>query len=269
VNAPAISVLIRAKDEEASIGQTLGLLAAQSLPHEVIVVDSGSRDATVEIARHAGAHVIEIAASDFTFGGSLNTGCEAATAETVVALSAHAFPPDPTWLERMLAPFADERVACACGQQFSSDGEQLEEPVRQDAELARRMPVWGYSNAAGAFRRSLWEQRPFREEMPATEDKEWALYWLDRGYVCVLDPELLVEHDHSKDGLLDQYRRARREWIGIGMMLGELPPYTLGDLFREWWLEQDSYRSPSRARLSHRRAVRLVGTYAGRRPRRM
>jgi len=265
VTAPRVSVLIRSKDEEASIGRTLELVAAQSVPHQVIVVDSGSGDATPEIARAAGAQVIEIPAPSFTFGGSLNKGCAAATGEIVVALSAHAFPPDPGWLERMLAPFADERVACACGQEFSPDGDPLAGPVRQDAALARRRPTWGYSNAAGAFRRELWEQRPFRADLPATEDKEWALHWLDRGYLCVLSPELLVEHDHSKDGMLDQYRRAEREWRGIAMMIGDLPRYPVGDLVREWWLDQGSYRSPARARLSHRRLARLVGEYMGRR----
>jgi hypothetical protein len=34
-------------------------------------------------------------------------------------------------------------------------------------------------------------------------------------------------------------------------------------MVREWWTDQDSYRSMSRARLSHRRAARLLGRYAG------
>jgi len=34
-------------------------------------------------------------------------------------------------------------------------------------------------------------------------------------------------------------------------------------MVHEWWTDQDSYRSPSRARLSHRRAARLLGRYAG------
>ena len=37
-----VSVVIRARDEAASIGRTLGLLAEQRTAHEVIVVDSGS-----------------------------------------------------------------------------------------------------------------------------------------------------------------------------------------------------------------------------------
>src|SRR4051812_32468976 len=113
----AVSVVIRAKDEAASIGRTLDLLAAQTLaPHaEVIVVDSGSTDGTVDIVRAAGVRLVEIPASSFTYGGALNTGCELAGAPLIVALSAHAFPPDERWLERMVGAFGDDTIACAVG----------------------------------------------------------------------------------------------------------------------------------------------------------
>ena len=259
---PSVSVVIRAKDEGESIGRTLDLLARQTREHEVVLVDSGSTDATVEIARARGIDVIEIPAKEFTYGGALNTGCAAASGEILVALSAHAFPTDSSWLAEIAAVLADDRVACVCGQHFGPDGAVLTEPIRQDAALARERPDWGYSNAAGAFPRRLWEEYGFRADLPATEDKEWALHWLDRGYICVLGPQYLVDHDHSKDGLIEQYRRARREWRGLALM-GMDEPYPAGQMIREWWADQDSYRSRSRARLSHRRAARLLGRYAG------
>src|SRR5919108_616760 len=53
------SVIVRARDEAASIGRTLSLLARQTLVPEVIVVDSGSRDDTVAIARDHGARAAQ------------------------------------------------------------------------------------------------------------------------------------------------------------------------------------------------------------------
>jgi rhamnosyltransferase len=260
-----ISVVIRAKNEAAGIGRTLALLAAQIEPAEqVIVVDSGSADATAAIARDHGAEVVEIPAASFTFGGALNTGCEAATGELIVALSAHAYPTDPGWLARMAATFADDRVACASGERFGPDGAPLAGPLVQDATLLRRRPLWGYSNAAGGFRADLWRERPWRADMPGTEDKEWSLHWMDRGRVTVIDPALLVEHDHSHDPVVEQYRRARREAEGLAMMV-DLPAYGVRDLTREWWSGRGSYRSAARARLSPRRAAKLAGGFAGRR----
>ncbi len=262
---PAVSVVIRAKDEAAGIAETLSRLRAQTVPADavqLIVVDSGSRDRTVDIARAAGADVHRIPPESFTFGGSLNFGCALATAPIVIALSAHAFPPDERWLARLLHAFEDEAVACACGDDYGPDGGPLRERVRQDEQLARRNPHWGYSNAAGAFRLDLWRQRAFRPDMPGTEDKEWAWWWLRRGHACVVDPDFAVEHDHSKDPLREIYIRNRREWVGYQMFL-DPADYSVSDLVREWWRQRGTYRSMTRARLSHRRTARLLGKYAG------
>ena len=257
------SVVIRAKDEAAAIGRTLGLLADQSVEAEVVVVDSGSSDRTVEIARGAGVRVIPI--SGFTFGGALNTGTAATSAPVVVSLSAHAFPPDREWLARVVAWFEDGAVACVFGETRTLSGAPLERPVRQDAAMLRAAPHWGYSNGAGAFRRSLWELRPFRADMPGTEDREWSLWAMDsHGAVCVLDPSLAVEHDHSRDSLRECYVRWEREARGYAMFL-DLPRYGLRELAGEWWRDQGWHRSRARARLDPRRAARLLGKYRGRR----
>ena len=118
--------------------------------------------------------------------------------------------------------------------------------------------------AAGAFRAELWRRRPFRADLPGCEDKEWAWHWLERGYTCVIDPGLLIDHDHTHDPLASIYLRARREWTGIGTFV-ELQPYGPRELASDWWSDLRWYRSAARARLSHRRAARLLGAYAGRR----
>jgi rhamnosyltransferase len=228
------------------------------------MVDSGSTDGTVAIARAAGVEPIEMPAHEFTFGRSLNVGSAAAGAPIVIALSAHAFPEDERWAERMVAAFDDERVACACGAMGDPFGQPLEGPLKQDLELARREPLYGYSNAAGAYRTELWRQRPFREDMPGTEDKEWGWHWLNEGRLVLFDPALMVDHDHSHDPMRSVYERARREWVGFGMYL-DLPPYPLRALAREWWADTGGHASHARARLSPWRCARLLGKYAGRR----
>ena len=254
-----VSVVIRAKDEAACIGRTLELLAAQTRPpDEVIVVDSGSADETPQIAVDHGARLIEIPAESFTFGGSLNTGCAAASGDLLVALSAHAYPSRPGWLAYLVDLMQDERIACASGSEKNPHFVPLRERILQDARLARDFPVFGYSNSAGGFRADLWRRRPFREDMPATEDKEWALYWLDRGYVAAIDPELLVDHDHSEDSLSEQFRRARIEQIGFGMFMTNKPK-TLRDFAQSWWEGSEVYENPWQARFSPRRFARAVG----------
>jgi rhamnosyltransferase len=251
------SIVIRVRDEAGPLQAVLDRLATQTVAHEVIVVDSGSGDGSVDTARAAGAHVVEI--EDFTFGGALNTGAAVAAGAVVVALSAHAFPPDKRWLERMLAVFADPVVACAYGPTHDWAGVELQGPVRQDRALAEAHPRWGYSNGAGGFRRALWEQRPFRTDLPGSEDREWALWALREGSVCVLDPALAVEHDHTRDGLRASFVRYAREARGDAMFL-DLPRYRP---LHEWWTDRGWHRSRTRARLDPRRMARLAGRWWG------
>jgi rhamnosyltransferase len=252
------SVVIRAKDEAESIGKTIELLQRQTIESELIVVDSGSTDGTPDIARERGAKLIQIPAASFTFGGSLNTGTEAAGAPVVVALSAHAFPKHERWLEAMVDAFDHPKVACAVGGERDPDGGKIDGRLEQDAELARRHPWSGYSNAAGAFRRELWEQYRFRPDMPGTEDKEWAWHWLQHGYVCVIAPELKVEHDHTKDPLRETWIRARREWTGYGMYM-DLEPYPLRDALRDWRANAHGFRHPLNI---VREGVRVAGEWS-------
>lgn len=256
------SVVIRVRDEAAALGELLGRLARQGAPHEVVVVDSGSVDGSPEVARARGAQLVELAAADFTFGRALNLGAAACAAPVIVALSAHAFPRDDGWLERMAAALDDPAVACAFGPSHDWAGQPLAAPVRQDEALARAHPEWGYSNGAGGFRAALWGDRGFREDLPGTEDREWALWALSRGDVCVLDPALAVDHDHSRDSLRASFERYAREARGYRMYLDH-PPYGARAAAVEWWADQGWHRSRARARLDPRRAARLAGKWWG------
>jgi rhamnosyltransferase len=263
-----VSVIVRARDERRSLERCLTLIDQQrgvGEGAELIVVDGGSSDGTVAVARRHGATVLRVDRHPYSFADALNRGAAAASGDVLVALSAHAFPRDPGWLTRLAAAFTDDRVACACGDRYGPDGEWLLGPLYQDEAGARRRPEWGYANAAGAFRASLWRQRPFRVELPACEDKEWALHWLSQGYRCVIDASLLVDHDHTHDPLRSVYRRAQREARAYAMFLPSRDEGGNGahGLLRQWWSDLRWYNSPLRARLSPRRMARLLGGHAG------
>ncbi|MDX6666538.1 MAG: hypothetical protein QOG68_2744 [Solirubrobacteraceae bacterium] len=260
----AISVVIRVKDEAGPVGRTLDLLARQTVRPEIVVVDSGSTDGTLGVVGRHDVRLVEIPAASFTFGGALNTGAEHASCEVVVALSAHSFPKDDGWLARMLAAMSDPNVACASGQHVTPEGAILLDDVVQDLALAAAHPLWGYSSHAGAFRRSLWSERPFRTDMTASEDKEWAWHWLERGRTVVLGPGLTVDHSHTGDPARAQFDRAYREWSWAGAFAA-VPRQPVSELVGRWWREQEGYPNRARARLSPKRIGRLTGEFAGRR----
>lgn len=262
---PRISALIRCRNEEQGIGRLIDTLRAQTIAEsiEIVVIDSGSRDRTLEEIRRRGLEPLEIRPKDFSYGGALNIAANAATAPLCVSISAHARPKDSGWAARMVDAFDDARVACAFGQRMDPDaGRPLEAPILQDLDHALAHPFWGYANSAGGFRHDLWRQRPFDEALIASEDLEWALYWQRQGWLVLLDPALDIEHSHRDEGPLKTFRRSRNE-VACVARFQPVDPFTLNDVLGEWWKGPHLHRSNLRARLDPRRIGRLAGKYVG------
>ena len=232
---------------------------------EIIVVDSGSADRTVEIARPLCDRLIEISSEEFTYGRALNIGARAASAPIHFALSAHCFPGRDDWIERSLAHYERDDVAATSGSGILPDGEPLTQPFFEDAAHARANPFWGFSNHASSWRASVWHEFPFDEQLPACEDKEWAFRVLDAGWTIVFDPAITIDRWHALYGRArDRYARQRREWAALPMFT-EVSRYGLRDLAHEWWTKADDGNRPAwfNRFLHYRRWAGLAGKYAG------
>jgi rhamnosyltransferase len=259
------SVIVRCKDEEKLIERTFQSLRRQTVEPEIIVVDSGSRDRSVEIARRWCDELIEIPAESFTFGYSLNVGARAAAAPFHFALSAHCHADRDDWIERTLTHYERTDVAGVNGYHAYPDGTPITGVFHQDAAHARAHPFWGFSNHASSWRASVWKEFPFDEKLTAAEDREWAQRVLDAGWVIAFDPELTVDMSHAWRSPAEYFRRQRlcaHALAGIA----DLPEYGLGDLRREWWsVLPDDRHSPWLYRIDPRRLAGLAGKYLGRR----
>jgi glycosyltransferase involved in cell wall biosynthesis len=88
---PCVSVVIPARDAAATIGDTLAALAEQQ-PDEVIVVDDGSRDATVALAEASPVVTRVIRGAGKGPGAARNAGAAAATGAVLAFLDADCVP---------------------------------------------------------------------------------------------------------------------------------------------------------------------------------
>jgi len=81
---PRISIVILTRDGEAHLGDLLGMIASQKTDHsfETIVIDSGSTDNTLAIARKFDTHIVEIRPEDFGHGKTRNLGARIARGDT-------------------------------------------------------------------------------------------------------------------------------------------------------------------------------------------
>ena len=208
------SLVIRAYNEETHIGRLLeGIRRQTTQDVEIILVDSGSTDATPAIAGRYGAHIVHIDPAEFTFGRSLNLGMAAASREMTVIASAHVYPVYPDWLERLLEPFADPKLAIAYGKQRGDERSRFSEqqvfarwyPDKPDLHQAGPF----CNNANAAIRRSVWDGHHYDESLTALEDLAWARWVQGRGYGIAYIPEAEVVHIHNETaaGVMNRYRR--------------------------------------------------------------
>ena len=172
-------MIIRAYNEEQHLGRLLEGIRHQTLKDvELILVDSGSTDSTVEIAESYGARIVRIPSEEFTFGRSLNFGVHEATYEHIIIASAHVYPVYPDWLASLLYPFEDEKIALTYGKQRGPDSAKYSEgQIFQQwyPDVSRLNQETAFcNNANAAIRKSLWEQNPYDETLTGLEDLAWA-----------------------------------------------------------------------------------------------
>jgi glycosyltransferase involved in cell wall biosynthesis len=218
-----ISVVIPTKNAGAGFGEVLTALRRQPRSLEIVVVDSGSSDETLDLAREHGAHVVSIAPESFNHGETRNLGIRQSKGQFCIMLVQDAVPLGDSWLEEMLSPFADERVVgvtarqvprpdsdsvarwqCEYRSRFLGEEARVQEleswEYFETLDFQERLSLASFDNVFSALRRDFWEQCPFRA-MPFAEDLDWGVQAIAAGRRLVYKPSVCVMHSHTRPAI--------------------------------------------------------------------
>ncbi|HEX3820505.1 MAG TPA: glycosyltransferase family A protein [Candidatus Sulfotelmatobacter sp.] len=217
-----VSVLLLTKNGCDDLERMLPALFSQtvSAPFEVIAVDSGSSDGTLDVLRRFPVCVRQILPGDFHHARTRNLAASLARGKIVAFLSQDAVPASGDWLAALLANFHDPQVGAVYGRQIPRHGSSLErqdalnaiygenrivkDPMQRDG-LGYRF--YHFSDVNAAIRRDVWETAPFPEDLKVFEDLGIAKHILDGGWKIVYEPKAAVLHSHIHTtlGLFKRY----------------------------------------------------------------
>jgi rhamnosyltransferase len=202
-NEPPVSIIMRSYNEGWALRDTLAAVQAQDYKNwELIVIDSGSTDGSVDLIRQANpAHFIQIRHEDYNPARVMNQGMELARTEFGIFLNADATPQGTDWLRPLVAALQDPQAAAVFGRQiprpdcravYAHDYERCFGAKRESTQ-------WDhfFSMVSSGLRKDIWRKRGFLEKMQYSEDDEYTRWCRERGYAVVYVPESVVMHSHN------------------------------------------------------------------------
>ena len=201
---PATSWIIRTYNEQKWLRQVLRALMTQTRQDfDIIVVDSGSTDNTLEIVDEFPVKLIEIPHEDFGYSYALNLGIKESQSKYIGILSGHSVPVSNTWYADGLVNFSDPRVAGVSGNYLALPDGAWDEKLglwlfaltegKRKKHFDRNM-----TNTNSLIRRDRWDEYCFDERLVnGSEDYDWACEMISRGWDMIKDPKFNVYHSHG------------------------------------------------------------------------
>ncbi|MGN6368157.1 MAG: glycosyltransferase family 2 protein [Phycisphaerae bacterium] len=218
---PTISVVLPTFNGGPLFAQVLAALKRQHLdaPPELLIIDSGSTDNTLSLAKDAGAKILQIPQSEFNHGLTRNRAIEATTGDIIILLTQDALPADEHLLANLAKPFGDPQVAGAFARQIPRPEHDvliqrninnwvagsLKPRISQITDRAafdklppmERYLFCVFDNVCSAIRRSVWQQIPLRAN-EFGEDLDWSKRALEAGWKIAYEPTAAVIHSHDR-----------------------------------------------------------------------
>lgn len=239
-----VSVVIPTLNAGAEFGWLLRKLRAQRGLREVqiVIVDSGSRDGTVAMARQAGAKVVEIAPAEFTHSHSRNVGADAADGDYLLFMVQDAFPIGEYWLHGMLRFLRDPRherlAAVSCSEASRSDSDLMYDSMidthyrflgclEQDRVGRHRgsdhmslRSQGQLSDVSCLIGRELFGQYRYRGDY--AEDLDLGIRLIKDGWQVAMLASVKVVHSHNRPA----YYYLKRSFVDVQFLVGLFDDFT-------------------------------------------
>ena len=294
-----VSVVIPVKDGGDDLRELLSRVLSQDISTrlELIAVDSGSSDDTIEILAGAGATVLSAPPAEFDHGLTRNLLAEKANGDILVFVTKRTRPVDEHWLAPLVRALEeDDRTAGACSRivphpgadvllvkdfqyELSASRERRRKRIDDPAAYARmsaeeRRVFLNFHTVSAAIRADVMRQIPFRAMRTIGEDLLWAREVIEAGWTLVHEPASAAYHSHEY-GLRELFSRnvddgvANRDIVGRSLDEDQLLGMITGAVRDDWRYLTENARLTGeeldrwKLESALRRTAQLVGQWVG------
>lgn len=230
------SIIIVTKNTGGNFKPLLQRIFSQEFSggYEVLVIDSGSVDDTIDTAQQFPVKLTQISPGEFHHGKTRNLGAQLSGGEVLVYITQDALPLSNNWLQKLVGNFEDPSVAMVCGRQIPWQATKPPEKFFYFYNFPQfRIRVASgtsdyyhdnifISNVNSAIRKDIWEKFKFSEAVVMAEDKEFAKRILADGWTIIYEPEAAVYHANDF-GLWAAFCRSVDFGIALSQGAGGLP----------------------------------------------
>lgn len=222
-----ISIVFRALNEEKFFERAVLACKSQQLDDgldiEIVLVDSGSTDRTLDIADAHGLTVVHIPKAQFSFGRSLNWGCDAARGDYLALISAHCIPAHEHWLQNLVQPLIDNKADYSYGKQVGDDHNKFSEKQLFAKYFGERDRIqdadFFVNNANSCLTRAAYDRYRFDEEVTGLEDMVLGKALIEDGGKIAYCADAPVVHIHE-----ETWAQVRRRYYREALVVRQVLP---------------------------------------------
>lgn len=297
-NSVKVSVVIPTKNAGPILNEVLKSVMRQEAPwsYEVIVIDSGSKDGTVQLVKSfSEVKLIEINPKDFGHGKTRNFAIENSSGQYIAMITQDALPVHTTWLRNLVEVIEqDDHIAGVFGRHIAYENASpftqneleahfsgfLKEPIvslkdqiRYGHDDGYRQYLYFFSDNNALLRKTVWEKIQY-PEIDFAEDQAWAKLVIEAGYLKAYAHDAPVFHSHDY-GFIERLQRSFDESYALKTLFSYRQSFGLNDLVKSWVgltvrdlklvLKRKSIKKDFRhlMRMPIDNLMRLVGMYVG------